>query len=812
MIINTLKTGFRRMSRERSFIILNISGLSIGVAAVLLIFLTINYELSFNQNFKNYDRIVRLVAERNNSQSGQSFLSGMPTSAMIKAQNSIPQFKASSRIRFHRPTIIVPGEETAQPENKMILGNTGIAGFVEPAFFEVFDFRWTEGEPAFALEEPNSVALSRSLANLLFPDKGSVLGHSLLIDNIPMVIRGIYEDAPENCDLPVKLVISYATILADRQRYDYVENWMRYRGNDQFYALLQDASLFDEANEAVSGIGIHEYAAAANRQQIGENRHFLQPLSQLHYDARFYVPGGRVIEKGRLWILGSVGFLILLMACFNFINLSTSQALKRSKEVGVRKTLGGSRGALFFQFIGETALLVFFSGITGVVIANGLFPYFSEMTGLPVHPTVNGYLVPAIFIILLMVLVTSLAGTYPALVMSGFSPVKAMKGEKISGQIKGVSVRKTLVALQFAIAQALIVGAVISTQQMNFIRHADLGFNQDLIYLFSFENTGETRNKLNRLKEQVVSIPQVQSLTFTNLPPASGGSWQTNFSIGRGSGDQPFNTSYLLCDADFQQTFGIHLIAGKWFKASDTITGYVINETLMRQSGITDPLEAITKELRLENDPYLPVVGVVKDFHSKPLQEGFEPIVLASYQPLYVAAGVKIRPENINTTIALVKSVFDATFPDQVFRGQFFDQTIADFYLAEERFSKTSKAFSLVAILISCLGLFGISAYAAESRKKEVVIRKILGASVGSIVAMLTREFLLMVLIASIIALPIAYFLMSKWLNDFVYRISIQAWVFVLAGGIVAIIAISTVGFHSLKVSLANPNDALRDE
>jgi ABC-type antimicrobial peptide transport system permease subunit len=398
------------------------------------------------------------------------------------------------------------------------------------------------------------------------------------------------------------------------------------------------------------------------------------------------------------------------------------------------------------------------------------------------------------------------------MVLSGFDPVIAIKSEVSTRNLGGVQLRKGLVVFQFVIAQALIVGAIISLQQMRFIQNIDLGFRKDLIYIFPMDNTSESRTRMHRLKEQILLESGVESMTMTNLPPASNGSWQTNFSIGRGTTDQPFNTSYLLCDEDFQKTFDLQLLAGKWYKPSDTITGYVINETLMRKVGISDPQDAVGKELRLENDPWFPVVGVVKDFHSKPLQSGFEPLVLASYLSQYAGAGVKIQPININSTIAGIKKIFDETYPEQIFRGSFFDETIADFYASEDRFARSCSGFSLLAIIISCLGLLGLSAHSAQRRRKEIGIRKILGATTGSVVGLLSRDFIALVLISLIIATPLTYFFMEKWLQDFAYRVNIQWWVFCLTGFLVIGIAFVAVSFQSIRAALINPVDSLRNE
>lgn len=812
MVKNFVTLALRRMSREKSFTILNILGLSVGIASVLLIFQIVNYEAGYNKNFKNYARIVRMVGERSNSEGGQFFLSGNATSAMISAQSIVPQFEASSRVRLYRPTVIVPDPSGGAPLKKLNMSQQELAVFAEPDFFKIFDFKPLVGEQFTSMALPGSVVLSRQMAEACFGHWENAPGQTLLLDNALMTVRGVIEDAPKDCDFPAKIVLSYATLLANKEKYDYVENWERNRGNDQLYALLHSKDDFEAASAVVAQVGVKEYAAASNSKQIGNNRHFLQPLSDLHFDSRFGTPGGKLTERSRLWVLASIGLFVLLMGCFNFVNLSTAQALRRAMEVGVRKTLGSSRKTLFWQFISETSLLVLMAVVVGTVLAQLGSPLLRQFSNLPESvPFLSQPLVWA-FLGVLAVGVALLSGFYPALVLTGFKPASAIKNDLEKGQGGKARLRKGLVVFQFVIAQTLMIGAVVSLQQMNFIQNTDLGFQKDLVYIFPLRNTPETRPKFNTMKQQIQAIPGVESLTLVNLPPASQGSWMTSFTVGRGKETQPFNLCYMFADADFQKTFGVELLSGKWYGAADTTTGYVINETLMHKVGIATPEEAIGQELRLESDPFYPIVGVVKDFHSKPLQAGFEPIAMATYSGLYAGACVKISPQNLTSTTAAIKRVFDDTYPEQVFSGSFFDETIASFYTAEERLSKTCRFFALLAIFISCLGLFGLAAHAAAQRTKEIGVRKVLGASVSGITALLAKDFLKLVVVAIALASPIAYYFMQRWLSDFAYRIEMEWWMFAFAGAAAVGIAFLTVGFQAVKAALANPVKSLRSE
>ncbi|MEZ4896123.1 MAG: FtsX-like permease family protein [Saprospiraceae bacterium] len=811
MLKSYLFIPIRKIVRHKRLNLLNILGLGIGTAAVLLIYQIIRYELSFNKNFKNYDRIVRMVGERNSPESGRSFQMGIATAAMISAQRTVPQFAASTRVRLYRPTIIVPGPSGGAPLKKLELRGRDLALFAEPSWFEIFGGQPVAGEQATALTEPGNLIISRKLAETCFDHWQNATGQTLMLDNEPMTIRGVMEDVPENCDLPVRMLISYETLLANPDKYDYIENWGRNRGNDQLYALLNDRSGLAAANAAVSQVGVREYAAASNSRQIGTNRHFLQPLSDLHFDTRFGSPGGIVVDRSRLWVLSAIGFLVLLMGCFNFINLSTAQALQRAKEIGVRKTLGSTRRMLFWQFMSETGIMVLMAVVVGLILLLFAKPFIQGISNLPEDMVWYQSPVSWIFLAALILLATIMSGFYPAMILTGFKPALAIKNQ-LTANTGGNRMRNGLVILQFAIAQVLLVATVVAVQQMKYIQKADLGLNKDLIYLFRVANNEETQTKFATLKQRIQQLPGVSSMTMTNLPPASQGSWQTSFTVGVGKEAQPFNVSYLFGDADFQKTFGVELLAGRWYGPADTTTGYIINETLLRKVGIASPEAALGIPLKLESDPYYPILGVVRDFNSKPLQAGYEPMVIGSYRSLYTLGGVKLNPGNTASTTLAIKHVFDDLYPDQVFDARFFDEIIAQFYQAEDRFALTCKGFSVLAILIACMGLFGLAIHAAQQRTKEIGIRKVLGAQSLRLVGMMSADFLKLVLIALMVATPVAYYLMDKWLQNFVFHVRIQWWVFLITGCLSIFIAFITISFQSIRAALANPVQSLRNE
>jgi predicted permease len=810
MFQNYVTLALRNLARQKGFTLLNVLGLAVGIAAVLLIYRIVSYELGFNKNFGTYDRIVRVVTQERSRSGEESFTRGLPLPAMSVIKQTVSAFEASSKVKEYWANVLVPDPMGGPPLKKLNIGRNQIAFFVEPEFFQIFDFQWLAGEKSGALQSPGTLVLTRGMAEKCFGDWQSALGQVLLVENDLMTVQGVVADPPKNCDMPISFVVSYATLLSNKEKYEYQEDWGSVSSNDQMFALLRDPAQFQAAEQLLAQVGQAEYAKNSSGQ-LDAKGHRLQRLADLHYDDRYGTSATHVMPKNRLWVLSSIGFLVLLMACFNFINLSTAQALRRSKEVGVRKTLGGSRGNLVTQFMFETALVVLLALGIGTALAWLCAPLLRHISELPTdwpflsEPMLWG------FLLLLAVVVTVLSGFYPALVLAGFSPVRALRNAVSTRSTGGVAVRKGLVVLQFAIAQALIVGTIITLGQLDYLRNMDLGFKKDLVYTFSINGDSLSQSRLVGFKQRLLQLPGVEKVAFGSDQPASGSTWMTNFAIGRGTDDQKFNTTMKFCDADFLATYGLELLAGRWLEQSDTAKEYVVNQTLLRKAGISVE-EALNMELRLGSGRYRKIVGVVRDFHAHSAHRVVEPLVMAGNLKRMYGAGVKIAPQNMQATTAAIQRGFDETFPEQVFDPVFFDTSIAEFYTDENRFAATCKGFGFLAIFISCLGLLGLAAHAAQRRNKEIGIRKVLGASVGSITGLLAGDFLKLVLVAILIASPIAWFFMQKWLADFAYRIDIQWWMFAAAGLLALLIAFFTVAAQSIRAAWSNPIQSLRSE
>jgi predicted permease len=812
MISNHLKISFRNLQRQKGFTVLNVLGLAVGIAAVLLIYRIVRYELSFNQNFQRYERIVRVVTTERTREGREETSVCIPIPAMDAMRNTVPQFEQMCRIREAWPNIIVPDPAGGAPLKKFSPQgdeNPELSFFADPSFFKIFDLTWLAGDPSTALNDLGSVVLSKTMAEKCFDDWRRAMDQTLLLDNlVPVTVRGVVEDMPTNCDLPFNALISYSTLKPNKHLYFYDEEWGSCGSNNQVFALLGNVEQTASANAALAKVGEKEYSENGYRSK----QHVLQPLTNLHYDERYNTSGGQLTPKSHLWVLGSIGILILVMACFNFINLTTAQASLRAREVGVRKTLGGDRGRLIGQFMSETALVVVFSVMLGGALAGLTSPLLKHISDVPdTHPFFSEPSVWA-FLGLTTLAVTLLAGLYPASVLSGFNPIQALKSNVQQGASGGAFLRKSLVVLQFFIAQALVIGAIVIIGQLDYVRSRDLGFDKNLVYTFPINNDSATLQRQTTLKNRLLDIASVESVSLCSDQPSSGNTWSTNFKFGNHTGDEPFNTSLKFCDADWQKTYGFRLRAGRWLEPSDTIREAVVNETMLRKLGISNPEEAIGQNIRLGGGRMLKVAGVVEDFHTHSLHEEHEPTLITTRANMYFQAGIKLRPDNIEAATAAVQRVFDEVLPEQVFDGSFLDESIANFYRNESRFSATCKGFGALAIFISCLGLLGLAAHAAQRRTKEIGIRKVLGASVAGITGLLAKDFLKLVLVSFLFAIPIAYWFMQKWLADFAYRIDMHWWMFAAAGLAAVAIAFLTVSFQSIRAALANPVKSLRSE
>lgn len=804
------KIAWRNLWRQRNYTLINVLGMAVSIGACLLLFRLVRYERSFDRHHSNFDRIGRVITQSVSAEE-TAYTPGIPIPAMDAMQSGVPQFEQFARLHSFWPQITVvttPGGSDG--EKKFATDDMKeVSAFIEPAFFRIFDWQWLAGDPVSTLTEPNSAVLTQRVAEKCFGSWKNAPGKMILLDNaVEVAVKGVISNPPDNSDFPFNLLVSYETLRKHPDDFGFYPEWGSNSSNDQAWALLPLASQFAQADALLAGIGKEEY-----KNDHARVKHLLQPLARQHFDDEVGHLGTHTVTQGRLLTLSLIGLLILIMACFNFINLATAQASSRSKEVGVRKTLGSSRQQLIGQFLGETALTVLTAVALGAVFAGLLAPLMSQVSDVPANLAFLSDPVMLAFLLVLTVGVSLVAGFYPAIVLAGFDPVQAIKNKISSRTIGGVSLRKALVFFQFCIAQALIIGTLVAVSQMNHIRNMDLGFDADLVYTLSglsSDSAGLTR--LETFKTQLLQLPSVESVSFGTDVPSSGNNWYTNFGYGRGKNDAPFTTSLKMADADYLKTYGLRLVAGRPYIQTDTVREVIVNMTLLRKLGVTDPQEAIGQEIRLGGSAWKPIVGVVNDFNSSSARDPLRPIVIACRKKFYDVAGIKIRPENMAATTAAIKQTFETNFPEKVYHGRYFDERIAEFYRDEDRFTAITKSFALLAVFISCLGLFGLASLLAAQKTKEIGIRKVLGASVSSVVGLLSKDFLLLVLLAFLAAAPLAWWSMNLWLENFEFRTQIGWSIFAGTAILALLVAFFTISFQAIRAALANPVNSLRNE
>ena len=621
-------------------------------------------------------------------------------------------------------------------------------------------------------------------------------------------VSGVLETIPANTDFQLKLVVAYGTDFTGDKEYGFAQpGWNQSAPDFGCYVLLPSNISAGNFNQQLS--------AYARKVQPADNKdnYIVQPISAVHYDAAAGNFSNKTISHELINVLWLIAAFILLIACVNFINLSTAQAVNRAKEVGVRKVLGSNKLQLQTQFIVETFLIV----IVAVLLATGItilaLPSVNKLLELSL--AFNIFINPAIIIFLLAVIivVTALAGFYPSIVLSGFNPVNALKSKLSVNTAKGISLRRGLVVFQFIIAQALIIGTLVIVQQMNFFMNRPLGFDKDAIVNVPYRPDSTGIKLTDYLKQQLLANG-AQAVSFSsNSPMEDENNMFTSFRFDHALKDADFQAISKFADNDYVPTYKLQLVAGRNLKPSGYTQEFLVNESFVKSLGLKKPEDILSKEISMMNGLIkCPVVGVVKDFNDRSLRQNLAPLLIATNSTMYRQASIKLSTTNIASTMQSIKRIWEQAFPNRVYEYRFLDDKIDSFYKQENQLAQLYKIFAAIAIFLSCLGLYGLASFMAVQRIKEVGIRKVLGATTGNIVYLFSKEFIILIAIAFVIATPLAWYYMHQWLQNYVYRIDIN-WLIFLAGGAVAIIiALATVSFQAIKAAIANPVKSLRTE
>jgi putative ABC transport system permease protein len=619
-------------------------------------------------------------------------------------------------------------------------------------------------------------------------------------------VTGVIDDMPVNSDFPFQIVISFKT---NGNAND--TDWESTSSDHNCLIVLAPHVSPKQVSSLLPAFR-NKHAREDNNSEV-KNSYLLQPLNQIHFDDRFGNYNERTFSKELITGLSLIGLFILVIACVNFINLATAQAVNRSKEVGIRKVLGGNRIQLVSQFMGETFLITIFSIMLACLLAWIVLPHLGLLLNIPLQQNLPPLPMTILFLLATAISVTVLSGFYPAIILSGFNPANALKSKISSKSAGGISLRRGLVVLQFTIAQVLIIVTLVVLSQMNFFQTQPMGFDENAIVNVPVPGDSASKSKIEILRQELLQQSGIQNVSFSFTPPANDGNWTSEFTFNHSPKETSFAPTLKWADAGYFKTYGLQFVAGRAYMASDTVNEFVVNETLVKKLGLKNPEDILGKEISFwDRRLHALVVGVIKDFHANSLRDPIAPALLASRKKNYQTIGIKIQPGKEKQVLSAVEKLWTQTFPNSMYEYKFLDEKIANFYQEESQLSKLYQIFAAIAIFISCLGLYGLVSFMAIQRTKEVGIRKVLGASVASIVYLFSKEFTLLIGVAFLIATPVSYYFMDKWLANFTFKIDLGIQFFLLAFVGAILIAWITVGYKAVKAGLANPVKSLRTE
>jgi putative ABC transport system permease protein len=809
MFRNYFKTAWRNLMRNKSYATINITGLAIGIAACLLIFLIVQFETSFDNFHPNRDRIYR-VCSMSHGPDGTNLGSGTPLPMADGLKLDFPQLKAVSSIMLNDGShFSVNDGKSGGNEKKFKEDETY---FADPQFFQIFDFKWLAGDKKTALTEPYSIVLSQDEADKFFGDWHVAMGKTVRYDNKrDCKVTGILEKSPVNTDFPLKVVISWITAIQKGGQFGgNAQDWVSVFSDRNTYIILPPTMSETQFNADLA-VFAKKHIPPPYKNTTGYQ---LQPLKEMHYNTKVDVFGRHPFSRQLIDVISLIGLFLLIIACVNFVNLATAQAVNRSKEVGIRKVLGSNRNQLVLQFITETLIITLFAVVIAIVIGFITLPMLNSLLEVQIS---NGFLSNPIVVLFLagvVIGVTFLAGFYPALVLSGYNPIEALRNKIQAGRSSGISLRRVLVVAQFCIAQFLVIGTLVLIHQMNYFRNKSLGFTKDAVVIVPYRNDSLGKARVNALTDEISQLPGVKDVAASLYAPSDDGGWYSDFKFNGSPKQVDFAACLKWADPEYFKLYNIPFVAGGPYQKTDTIRGWVINETLMHKLGIIDPKQAVGKYIMIWDNKNMnaQITGVVKDFHTGSLKNAIPPVLMASWKYVYGKLNIKIEPVNVHQTLASIEKTWNKTFPEGLYEYHFLDTTIANFYKSEDQLSTLYKIFAGIAIFISCLGLYGLVSFMAVQRVKEVGIRKTLGASVGNIVYLFSKEFTILIVVAFIIAGPVGYYFMHEWLQDFIYKITIGPDIFILAILMSILIAWATVGYKAVRAALANPVKSLRSE
>lgn len=803
MLKNYLVTAFRSLMRKRGTTLINLGGLTLGVSGTIILFLILQYHTHFDRQHSRYDRIYRVVTSSKGNDGVWGFTAGIPTVLPPVFRMDFPQAEEVVFTQYRAGSLILIPQRNN--DFKKFYEERGVV-ITEPNIFRVFDRAVLIGDVEKSLDEPNEAVISRSLA-LKYFDREDAIGEIVRFEERDYKIGAVVEDPPVQSDLPFYLLLSYETIRTNNES----RGWRSIWSEENCYFLLREGESISSIESQLS-----EFSKKHDPQTSWDQRRYvIQPLSDLHFNDDIGNYNYNAVSKDYLIALGVVSLFLIVTACINFINLTTAEAIRRSKEVGIRKSLGGSRVQLVFQFLGETSLVTFGAMLLSFIVVQGVLGIVNAFLELSLVFDLTNNPLLLTFLLSIFIVVSLLSGLYPAMVISGFNPVSALKNSTSNKFTSGYRLRQGLVVTQFVISQLLVILTLVLINQMEFFRTKDLGFRKDAIITIPVPE-GSRQDTLNvsrarALASDISRLAGVEGFSLCFSAPSDGRVMSSDFWMEGQSEDQAKGTQVKLADGNYLSLFDIKLIAGQNIEDLDTPRSVVVNRKFTEVAGYESPEEIIGKKIRLWGR-MLPVSGVVENFHTLSLSNAIEPTAIQNRLDRYRLMAVRIQPDQFQQLVPQIQKRWEEAYPLSIFSYEFLDENIREFYESEARSSAMLTVFSAIAIAIGCLGLLGLATYMANQKTKEIGIRKTLGASVESILFMFSREFIVLVLVGFVVAAPLAWWLGNLYLSRFVYRIDLGPMLFLSGIGLTLIIALITVGYKSFRAATVNPVDSLRYE
>ncbi len=784
MLKNYIKVAFRNIKKYKAYSFINLAGLAVGMSACILILLWVQNELSFNRFHEKADQIFRAVEHERMSDGRALSYPLFPTGFGPALKKDYPQVLETARLRRYRGRIVRVGDISFY-ENDF--------AFADPELLEIFTFPLLRGNKDTVLSDPSSLILTEEMAKKYFGEKDPI-GQVVKVDGAhEFQVTGVLKNIPQNSDIKFDFVVPFEVL----KKYDWEMNdWGTFGINT--YVLLNEHTDYQEFNTQ-----IEDFLKKYSEDTIMTVS--LQPLTKIHLYSAGIEASGTEGDIKYVYIFSLIALLILLMACVNFMNLSTARSENRAREVGVRKVIGAKQRNLIFQFFAESVVLALLALLFAVILAQLALPAFNSLTGKELNLRIFSPSLLVLGLLGIAVLTGVIAGSYPAFVLSSLQPVKTLR-RRFSSEGSGGSFRKILVLSQFVLTICLVIATIVFNRQMHYIRNMNLGIEKD--YIVCLDMKGGLEEKSQVLKNEILRNGSVISVTAASDSPAGNflsislDDWE-----GRDT-DANYLLHLLSVDHDYLTVFNIDLVEGRFFREDETSGDelpIVLNETAIKAMGMKDPIGK-----RVRDD--FRIIGVVEDYHFESLHEAIAPLGIIHTPVDYDRLLVKIQSQNLPKTLAAIKGSWMKVAPEYPFEFRFLDEDINDLYKSDRKVNTLINISTFLAIFIACLGLFGMASYTAEQRTKEIGIRKVFGASIPSIFFLLSQQFSKWIIASNIIAWPLAYFLMKKWLSSFAYHASPNLFIFIFAAVIVLIIAMITVSFQTLKAALANPINSLRHE